>query len=85
LLINAVLLATYTFGCHSFRHLVGGRLDCFTCDGAARARHRLWQRVSWLNERHMLFAWLSLVWVGFSDFYVRMVSLGYIRDLGTWG
>ena len=85
LLINAILIATYTFGCHSFRHLIGGRLDCFTCDGAARVRYGLWQRVSWLNERHMLFAWLSLVWVGFADFYVRMVSMGYLRDLSTWG
>jgi hypothetical protein len=85
LVINPILLATYTFGCHSFRHLVGGQLNCFTCDAAARARHGLWQRISWLNARHMLFAWLSLVWVGFADFYVRMVSMGYIRDLSTWG
>src|SRR5262249_11989750 len=27
LLANVVLLAGYTFGCHSLRHLVGGRLD----------------------------------------------------------
>ena len=33
----------------------------------------------------MLFAWLSLVWVGFADLYVRMVSMGYIHDLSTWG
>jgi hypothetical protein len=85
LVINPILLATYTFGCHSFRHLVGGRLDCFTCDSAAKRRHGAWQRVSWLNQRHMLFAWLSLVWVGFTDFYVRMVSMGYIHDLSTWG
>lgn len=85
LILNAVLLASYTFGCHSFRHLVGGQLNCFTCDGAARARHGAWQKVSWLNSRHMLFAWLSLIWVGFADFYVRMVAMGYIHDLSTWG
>jgi hypothetical protein len=85
LILNAVLLATYTFGCHSFRHLIGGQLNCFTCDNAARTRHGAWQRVSWLNARHMLFAWLSLVWVGFADFYVRMVSMGYLHDLSTWG
>ena len=85
LILNAVLLATYTFGCHSFRHLIGGQLNCFTCDSAARTRYGVWQRVSWLNARHMLFAWLSLVWVGFADFYVRMVSMGYIHDLSTWG
>jgi hypothetical protein len=85
LLINPILLGTYTFGCHSFRHLVGGRLDCFSCDAASQTRYGIWSRVSWLNARHMLFAWMSLVWVGFSDFYVRMVSMGYIRDLSTWG
>jgi hypothetical protein len=84
LVINPILLSTYTLGCHSFRHLVGGRLNCFTCDSAAKARHGAWQRVSWLNHRHMLFAWISLVWVGFTDFYVRMVSMGYIHDLSTW-
>ena len=85
LLINPILLAAYTFGCHSFRHLVGGQLNCFTCDSATRTRHGMWQRVSWLNGRHMLFAWLSLVWVGFADFYVRMVSMGKIHDWSTWG
>jgi hypothetical protein len=85
LALNAVLLGTYTFGCHSFRHLIGGQLNCFTCDGAARTRHGIWQRASWLNGRHMLFAWLSMVWVGFADLYVRLVSMGYIHDLSTWG
>ncbi|MCZ6695810.1 MAG: succinate dehydrogenase [Acidobacteria bacterium] len=83
--LNAVLLGAYTFGCHSFRHLVGGRLDCFSCDGSVGPRYGIWKRVSWLNARHMQFAWLSLIWVGFTDFYIRMVSLGIIRDLNTWG
>lgn len=85
LVINPIMLGTYTFGCHSFRHLIGGRLNCFSCDARSQARHGAWQRVSWLNERHMLFAWLSLVWVGFCDFYVRMVSMGYFHDPSTWG
>jgi hypothetical protein len=85
LILNAVLLGTYTFGCHSFRHLIGGQLNCFTCDNASRTRYGLWKRVLWLNKRHMLFAWISMVWVGFADFYVRMVSMGYIHDLSTWG
>ena len=85
LLINPILLATYTLGCHSFRHLVGGQLNCFSCDARSEARHGIWKSVSWLNARHMRFAWFSLVWVGLADFYVRMVSMGYIRDLSTWG
>ncbi|MDP8972541.1 MAG: hypothetical protein M3N45_05050 [Actinomycetota bacterium] len=31
LLLNVVLLSGYTFGCHSLRHLVGGRVDCYSC------------------------------------------------------
>jgi hypothetical protein len=85
LTLNPIMLATYTLGCHSFRHLIGGQLNCFSCDAASKSRYGVWQRVSWLNERHMLFAWLSLIWVAFSDFYVRMVSMGYFHDFSTWG
>lgn len=85
LLLNATFLASYTLGCHSFRHLIGGGLDCFTCDGVAQARHKAWKRVSLLNRHHMLFAWISLFWVGFSDLYVRLVSMGVWMDWSTWG
>ena len=27
LIVNPILLGCYTFGCHSLRHLVGGRID----------------------------------------------------------
>ena len=84
MLVNAALLTGYTFGCHSWRHLIGGRLDCFTCDGAVSPRFRLWKGSSWLNERHMAFAWFSLVWVAFTDLYIYLVSSGAIRDLNTW-
>ncbi len=85
LLLNATFLACYTLGCHSWRHLVGGRLDCFSCDSLSKKRYRIWQRVTFLNERHQLFAWISLFWVGFSDLYVRLVSMGVWRDFSTWG
>jgi hypothetical protein len=84
LLINPTLLGAYTFGCHSWRHLVGGRLDCFSCDASSGLRHAAWRPVSWLNAHHMGFAWVSLFWVGLSDLYVRLVSMGLIRDLNTW-
>ncbi len=82
--VNAILLAGYTFGCHSWRHLIGGRRNTFTRQGQPTLSYKLWQKVSWLNARHQLFAWLSLIWVGFTDFYVRMVSMGYLRDFNTW-
>jgi len=83
LTINVLLLGGYTLGCHSFRHLVGGRIDCLSC-GKSTARMRWWRFSSLLNARHGLFAWLSLFWVAFTDLYVRLVSMGAIRDFNTW-
>jgi hypothetical protein len=83
MLLNAALLTGYAFGCHSCRHVVGGRLDCFSCD-AGSARYGLWKGSTWFNERHMAFAWVSLVWVAFTDLYIYLVSTGAIRDLNTW-
>lgn len=85
LLINPILLGAYTFGCHSFRHLIGGKLDCYSCGISEKTRYKGWLKVSWLNNRHMLFAWCSLIWVGFTDIYVRMVSMGVWTDFSTWG
>jgi len=81
LTLNVFLLGSYTFGCHSLRHLVGGGKDCFSCNGL---RHASWKNVSILNRRHGMWAWFSLIWVGFADFYVRMVSMGIWQDLNTW-
>ncbi len=83
LCINVVLIAGYTFGCHSLRHLIGGRKDCMSC-GKNTAQYEAWKRVSWFNARHMQFAWLSLVWVMVTDLYVRLVAMGKITDLNTW-
>ena len=84
MMINAALLSSYTFGCHSWRHLIGGRKDCFTCDGAVSPSYGMWTASSWLNGRHMACAWLSLVWVAFTDFYIYLVSTGRSRILNTW-
>src|SRR5579872_5354929 len=81
MLVNIVCLSLYSFSCHSFRHLVGGKLDCFSCTAAAKQRHGMWKGVSFLNQRHMLFAWISLFSVGLTDFYIRMVASGAIKDL----
>ena len=83
LLINATLIAGYTLGCHSFRHLIGGRSDCMSC-GEQTLKHSAWKRASWFNGRHMAFAWASLGWVMVTDLYIRMCSLGVIEDLNTW-
>ena len=78
LLVNVVLLSGYTLGCHSLRHLVGGRLTQISKRPAHAATYRC---VSCLNRRHMMWAWLSLAWVGFSDLYVRMCAMGVWTDL----
>jgi hypothetical protein len=74
---NVALLGSYTLGCHSLRHLVGGRREelatralsasCYSC-------------VSAFNRRHMNFAWVSLFGVMFADLYVRMCSMGVWTD-----
>jgi hypothetical protein len=75
---NTILLACYTFSCHSLRHIIGGRKDeiagsplqsgCYSC-------------VSALNRKHHVFAWLSLCSVAFADLYVRLCSMGVWTDL----
>ncbi len=81
LLVNIILLTTYTFSCHSCRHMVGGNLDCYSCAKFGGTRLGLWKRVTALNEHHMLIAWVSLTVVGLTDWYVRMVATGAIRDI----
>jgi hypothetical protein len=77
LAVNVVLLGGYTLGCHSLRHLVGGRLNKLSRRPVQR---RAYACASCLNRRHMLFAWMSLFWVGFSDLYVRLLSMGVWVD-----
>ena len=80
LVVNVILLTSFTFGCNSLRHLIGGRLDCFTCSARARTRYRLWLGVTVLNLRHGEWAWLSLAWVCFADLYIRLASAGVFHD-----
>jgi hypothetical protein len=76
--VNVILLAAYTFSCHSCRHVCGGHVDVFS---KAPTRYRAWRFLTWLNERHPMYAWLSLFAVGLTDLYIRLVSMGVIRDL----
>ncbi|HZI89949.1 MAG TPA: succinate dehydrogenase [Candidatus Polarisedimenticolia bacterium] len=81
ILASTGMLTLYTFSCHSWRHLVGGKLDCFSCTASARSRHGIWSRVTALNEHHMGFAWISLFAVVFADVYVRMLAMGIWHDV----
>ncbi len=77
LTVNVILLGGYTLGCHSLRHLVGGGLDVLFDKPVRRTAHAC---VGCLNKRHMLFAWMSLFWVAFTDLYVRLCSMGIWVD-----
>ncbi|HUF62352.1 MAG TPA: hypothetical protein VMN36_09785 [Verrucomicrobiales bacterium] len=77
LTVNVVLLGGYTFGCHSLRHLVGGVLDQLS---GSPSRRGAWKCVTCLNRKHQEWAWMSLFWVGFSDLYVRLCSMGVWSD-----
>ncbi len=72
---NVFFLGSYTLGCHSLRHLIGGFMDRLS-----PTRRKAYNCVSCLNRRHMLWAWTSLFWVAFSDIYVRLCSMGIFTD-----
>ena len=78
LVVNVILLGGYTLGCHSLRHLVGGYLDQLS---RAPARKKTYDCVSCLNRGHMRWAWLSLVWVAFSDVFIRLCAMGIWHDV----
>lgn len=74
---NVFLLSSYSFGCHSARHLFGGMIDVLS---RHPVRKKAYDCSSCLNRKHMLFAWLSLFSVGFSDVYIRLCSMGIWHD-----
>ncbi|MGA8594908.1 MAG: hypothetical protein WB676_09215 [Bryobacteraceae bacterium] len=77
LAVNLVLLACYTFGCHSLRHLAGGRADEISKLPVLKTSYAC---VTCMNRRHMLFAWTSLFSVMFADLYVRLCAMGIWSD-----
>lgn len=76
--LNVVFLACYTFGCHSLRHLVGGFLDSKSKAPMCAASYDC---VTLLNQRHMMWAWISLIWVGLTDVYIRLCATGHLHDI----
>jgi hypothetical protein len=78
LALNVTLLGGYTFGCHSLRHLVGGGLTKLS---NRPVRHVAYRCASCFNRRHMIWAWMSLFWVAFSDIYIRLCAMGVLHDL----
>lgn len=79
MVVNCVLLSLYTFSCHSWRHLIGGRVDCIS--ECPKLQSKAYHRVSFLNENHMRWAWLSLFSVAITDIYIYLLSLGVLHDV----
>lgn len=78
LLVNVILLSCYTLGCHSMRHLVGGRKTEISKSAVSQA---CYDCSSGLNMKHQMFAWCSLFTVAFCDVYIRLCSMGIWSDL----
>ena len=77
LAVNLCLLSGYTLGCHSLRHLVGGRKDQFSKHPTQAA---LYDTACKFNCNHMKWAWASLFGVALADVYVRLCSMGILTD-----
>jgi hypothetical protein len=80
-LVNLVLLWAYQLSCHSLRHLIGGRVDCYSCVAGGKARLRAYGWLSVLNRQHALWAWLSMFSVLITDVYIRLLLAGVLPDL----
>jgi hypothetical protein len=77
MILNPILLGLYTFGCHSFRHLIGGRKDVMSAESLQK---KCYDCVSTLNRSHMKWAWISMFYVAFVDLYIRLCAAGTIHD-----
>ncbi|MDA1060716.1 MAG: succinate dehydrogenase [bacterium] len=81
ILLDTLALSFYVFGCHSLRHIVGGKTRCFSCDGCpkkAKISHGIWKKVSLFNTFHNRWFWISLFSVGVADLYIRLLAMGIL-------
>jgi len=84
ILADSVFLTIYVASCHALRHILGGRINKFSNTLCSRCNYQVWRGVSVLNERHGIWAWISLVTVILADLYVRLLVSGVISDVNTW-
>jgi len=75
---NVVFICLYTFGCHSFRHLVGGVKDIIS---GSPVRKKLYNCATCLNTQHGRWAMASLYSMVTTDVYIRLCAAGIIHDL----
>ena len=82
LFVNVFFLLLYSLSCHSCRSIIGGRLNHFS---RHPVRYKLWGWVSLLNGKHMELAWITLVTLAVTDFYIMALAAGWIFDLRIVG
>lgn len=80
LIINALLLTTWTFSCHAFRHITGGYIDCYACKTGGRGIKKFYNGQSYLNLHHEQLAFVSLLFVVAVDLYIRGLMYGLPID-----
>ncbi len=81
LAVNAVAVTTYTFSCHSVRHLIGGYKDCVNCPANQNKKNSLYRLQSRLNGHHEAIAWTSLIMFVFVDLFIRGMIGGVIPNI----
>jgi hypothetical protein len=80
MLVNVILLSFYTFTCHSFRYLMGGRIDAFSRVRFGKLWHRVVILLTWANPRHGFWAWVSMFSVALTDVYIRLLIAGIFHE-----
>ena len=80
LLLNALFITMYVLSCHSFRSLIGGRKDCYSCMAGGKGVNKVYRAQSRLNAHHEAIAWLSLIFIIFVDLYLRGLAAGLPID-----
>lgn len=73
MIITAVFLSLYVYGCHALRHAAGGGRNCYTCSPIAKTQYKIWSIGSKLNQHHERWFWCSLVMVMVVDIWIHLV------------
>ena len=69
-----------------FRHLIGGSMDCISCDAAARTSYGLWKKVVVVQRApHAVRLGQPVLGRGRPTSTCAWSSMGVITDLNTWG
>jgi hypothetical protein len=86
-LLDTIALTFYVGGCHSLRHIIGGKKRSFVgCCGCAKkntcskAGYGMWKKVSALNIFHGTWFWVSLFSILLADLYIRLLAMGILSS-----